>query len=436
VTTSPAIRAARVVCLVLLATGRASAQMPQDPPAAERTDEGEPAATAATPGIQRMRPTLALTLSLSGAGAAETGPASGAFAGFQNEGEASLAYASRGQRTALNVSAQSVVRYQPAGGALSTTHDQGTADFSMTGKRATFHVSQNFTYTPLFQYGALTETSAAAAPGGTLAETAQAHGDYANAGVGAYRSETSVDMARTLGRRSTLSVSYGLRHTTFTGAGAGFTAHAAGFRLTRQFTRHAALRAGYSYQLGGGPQVVGGVPARAHDIDLGIDYGRALSFSKRTSVSFASGSAIVTEQLRTVYRVTGDVSLTRAIGRTASAGLTYRRGVRILEGFGTPVMFDAVNAGFSGSLARRLTLVASAGVSSGVTAATSSGGFGTVTGAAALRMTLSRRTALEAQYFYFHQRADGAVGLPPGFMGTTNRQGVRVGVSWGTSLLH
>ena len=432
----PAIRAARVLCLVLLAVGRVSAQTPQDPPAPESTDESEPTATATTRGIQRMRPTLALTLSLSGAGADETGSASGAFAGFQNEGEASLVYASRGKRTSLKMSAHSVVRYQPARGALSTTHDQGAADFSIAGTRSSFHVSQNFTYTPSFQYGALSETSGAAAPGYALAETAQAHGDYANAGVGAYRSETTVDVSRTLGRRSTLSVSYGLRHTAFTGADAGFIAHAAGFRLTRQFTRHAALRAGYGYQFGGGRPLVTGIPARAHDIDLGIDYGRALSFSKRTSISFGTGSAIVTEQLRTVYRVTGAVSLTRAIGRTGSAGLTYRRGVRILEGFGTPVMFDAVNAGFSGSLARRLTLVASAGVSSGTTGATSSGGFGTLTGTAALRATLSRRTAFEVQYFCFRQRADEAVGLPPGFGGTMNRQGVRVGVTWGASLLH
>ena len=430
-----AIRPARVLCLVLLAAGRASAQAPPDRPAAESADEGGPTATA-TRGTQRMRPTLALTLSLSGAGADETGSGSGAFAGFQNEGDASLAYASRGRRTSLSMRAQSVVRYQPARGALSTAYDQGAADFSLAGTRTSFHVSQNFTYTPSFQYGALTETSDAAAPGSTLAETAQAHGDYANAGVGAYRSETTVDVSRTLGPRSTLSVSYGLRHTTVTGADTGFTAHAAGFRLTRQFTRHMALRAGYGYQFGGGRQLVTGVPARAHDIDLGIDYSRALSFSKRTRSSFGSGSAIVTEPLRTVYRVTGDVSLTRAIGRTGSAGLTYRRGVRILEGFGTPVMFDAVNAGFSGSPARRLTLVASAGVSSGSTGATSSGGFGTFTGTAALRATLSRRTTFEAQYFCFRQRADEAAGLPPGFGPTMNRQGLRMGVTWGASLLH
>jgi hypothetical protein len=294
-------------------------------------------------------------------------------------------------------------------------------------------VGQNLTYTPSYQFGALPEVSGV--PASPLAQSAQAHGDYGNTGVAAYGSITTVDLARALGRHSTLSVSYGLRHTAFAGTATGFIAHAVGFRLTRQFSRHASLRAGYGYQFGGGAVTPDG-RAHAHNIDLGIDYGGALKFSKRTTVTFGSGSSVLTEATGPAYRMSVDASLTRVIGQTGRAHVTYRRGVQVLEGFGGPVLFDAINAGLDGSLTRRLTFSSSVGVSSGAVGSTGSHGFDAITGAAVLRLPLTRHAALEAQYFYYRQRVDALAAVSPGLLSALNRQGLRVGVTWGRTLLH
>ena len=448
-----ATRVARVLALVLMAVGRVSAQTPQSAPAAQVAHGTEGVAgtesvevvdeageiQAASGGAAGAAPrTMTLELSLAGSDSNDATPTaaagSGALSGYHSDAGAFLTFGTRGQRSSFALTARSVVRYDAADGQLSAMQAQGTLDYLVAGTRTQFHVGQNFTYTPSYQFGALPEV--AGAPASPLAQSAQAHGDYSNAGVAAYGSITTIDVARALSRRSTLSFSYGLRHTAFAGAGAGFIAHAVGFRLTRQISRHASLRLGYGYQFGGSGETADG-RAHAHNIDVGIDYGGALKVSKRTTVTFGTGSSVLTEGTGQAYRMSADASLTHLIGRTGHARLTYRRGVQVLEGFGGPVMFDAINAGFDETFRRRIAFTSSVGFSSGAVGSTGGGhGFDTITGAAGLRLPLTRRSALEAQYFYYQQRVGSLATLTPGLLGALNRQGIRVGVTWGRSLLH
>src|SRR5207247_8172570 len=144
-------------------------------------------------------------------------------------------------------------------------------------------------------------------------------------------------------------------------------------------------------------------------LDLGIDYSRALSFSRHTKFSFGSGSSALTEAQRTRYVLTGSATLTREIGRTWNARLTARRGLQLLEGFSGPVLSDSVTATFGGAVSRRISFSSSAATSSGDLGVT--GGnrhYSTVTGAAGVGVTLTRRLAFEGQYSYYrHRFADG-----------------------------
>lgn len=431
-TSRTASHIARVLLLILMTLGRASAQTPQDTTTTEPDEESAPAAVHSN---QQPLRTMILTLSLLGAGADDTSPGavSGtrSATGYHNDANALLTYAARGQRSAVGVSVQSVVRYDPARGDLGTVHDQGTFDFSMTGARTRLRMTQSLTYSPAYQFGALSDTTDAS--GSAQADTAQAHGDYANADLAAYASATRVDFTRELSRRASLSLFYTGRHTAFPGFDSGFTSQAIGFQVTRRISRNASLHTGYGYQVGGG--ITPDATLRTHDLDIGIDYGRALTLSKHTTVSFGTGSSVLTDGGLT-YRLSGDASLTRRVGRTGHARLTYRRGVRLLEGFAAPVMFDTVDAGLTGSLSRRVALSSSAGLTSGTVGTTkTAGSFGTITGAAGLHMTLSRRAAFEAQYFYYRQRAADTTVLPPGLAGALNRQGLRAGITWGAPLL-
>src|SRR5204862_2967615 len=108
----------------------------------------------------------------------------------------------------------------------------------------------------------------------------------------------------------------------------------------RHISRDATLHLGYVYQEGQFGVQAQARPAAVHNIDAGLDYHRALSFSRRTKIDFATGSTIVnlpaaegltSSQLQ--YRVTGTAGLTRDMGRTWRARLGYNRGVGFWEAF-------------------------------------------------------------------------------------------------------
>ncbi len=432
---------ALVLLLTCLFAGGASAQVPAERPAGTQVDVAPPASRRRA---REPRQTMMLTVSLYGANTDDSARGetadSRALSGFHNDADALLTYMKSGRRTSLGLSARSVLRHDPGRGALTMMHDQGVLEVSARGSRTGLHATQTLGYSPYYQFGALPDI-ARALPGETdsvaaLSETAQAHGDYANARLAAYDLATAVDLSRAIGRRSALSLSYARRQTTFEGADRRSTAQIAAFRLTRQLTRRASLRAGYGYQ-SAGHTLTDTPSARGHDLGLGVDYNRALTFSKRTTFRVGTGSSALTQERRTAYGLSLDAALTRTIGRTWSAGLTYRRGLQLLEGFAAPGMSDAVSASLRGMLSRRLAVSSFVGWSTGEVGLTRDGrGYGSVTSAAGLRLALTRRSTLEAQYFSYQHRFADSVVLAPGLPRRLTRQGLRIGVTWRAPLLH
>ena len=151
-------------------------------------------------------------------------------------------------------------------------------------------------------------------------------------------------------------------------------------------------------------------PFVTHSINAGVDFERALSFSRRTTLSFSSGTAATddpstSDGLR--YHAVGSASLTHEIGRTWSASLSYNRSVRFTEMWVQPVFSDAVLARVAGSLNRRVGLQLRGGASTGRVSANDQNGFDTYFFDAGLNFALARFAAFGSSYrYHFHEFAD------------------------------
>src|SRR5262249_24782926 len=157
---------------------------------------------------------------------------------------------------------------------------------------------QSLSYAPSYQFGAM--------PGPALTpetDVAQAHGDFANADLDALTSSTGVGWNRTLGHRFALTASYDLRRTLFDQrhSDLDMTSQDAGAGLTRRLTRYVSLHGAYTYRVADSSSMGGRV--RVNDIDAGVDFSRPLTVSKRTTLSFATGSSMVPDAEGTAFRV-------------------------------------------------------------------------------------------------------------------------------------
>ena len=416
----------RSVCLILAcaAATSVSAQTPVPEPSGLGGDAGRSA-----PRKQTKEPpqTMMLTFSFSGAATDESGATTDipTMSGIQTDAGALFIYQRRAGRAKFGANAGSVVRSGSGGDAVSLRH-QGDFDFSWGGPRTQVHTSQSASYSPDYQFGAI-PLAAASSPGQAI----QSRGDFANTRLTAYGSATDIGLSRAISSRSTLSFSYGLRHTMFDRPEFNLTSQSIGVRLTRRLTRYASLRTGYGYRVADSA-LTKGRPTRDQDLDLGFDYNRSLSFSRRTVVSFSSGSSAVTQEGQTAFRLTGAGTLTHQMGRTWSAQLGLNRGVQLLEGFAQPVLSNVISAGLNGSLGRRTRFTSSAAFTTGDVGLSSGGAnnYSNWTTGVGLQVALSRSAALETQYFHYSHRFGDDVLRAPGLTTDLRKQGLRVSVTW------
>ncbi len=107
----------------------------------------------------------------------------------------------------------------------------------------------------------------------------------------------SVSLFHEFSRRSTLQGFYNYRNVYYLDSEEAPEAfptrhdHDVGFRFLRRMTRDLNLRAGYAYRRSFQPETAG-VDLGFHDIDLGVDYGRSFSLSRRTTFAFSTGSTV------------------------------------------------------------------------------------------------------------------------------------------------
>jgi hypothetical protein len=385
----------------------------------------------ATPAAVRRAPaqppqTLALAVSLAG-GSSETALESGVdpqAVGPHADVDASLTYQRRAGRASFGLTGQSVVRRSHD--ELTPMRQQGSVALSIAGLRQQFHASQSVSYTPYYQFGGVTQLALM-----PLSESAQSHGDLANADLSTIAATTDVDWSRTLSERVAVSALYNRRGTTFADADLDMITQSAGAKVTRRMTRFASLRTGYTYR--SAAAAFNATQLRAHDLDLGLDYSRPVSASGRTTVSFGSGSSLTPQEEGLAFRLTGDAAVTRLVGRTWNARVGVNRSVQLLEGFAEPVLANIVNIGLGGTLHRRVSVSSWASLSKGSVGLTAADGNGYENWSAGsgLSVMIGRRGTFEAQYFVAGDQFEQGVALPPGLSNERRqRQGLRAGFTW------
>lgn len=210
-------------------------------------------------------------------------------------------------------------------------------------------------------------------------------------------------------------------------------------RLSYAMTRRAKARLGYGYTTGdyGGTRASG---LRSHSIDIGIDYARALSFSRQTQFSFSTGSTIYNDSRYTRYLVLGNAQLSHQIGRTWLANATYSRSLQLVNGFSEPFFADAVAADLNGFVGRRVVVRTTTGITWGQLGLSPDDSFNrnskTSYVTPSVQVAVTEMVALQASYFFYRYQFDpGAAALPEGFDSRRSRQGVRLGLTFWVPLV-
>jgi hypothetical protein len=167
-----------------------------------------------------------------------------------------------------------------------------------------------------------------------------------------------------------------------------------------------------------------------HNIDAGVDYSGALSLSRRTTLSFSTGSTAIRDRQQTHFRLTGRARLERQIGRSWVAALAYTRDAYYLDRLSEVVFSDSVNFSVGGLISRRVSF------RSGIGAALGDVGFGagvngthSTFGIAGLTMALNRLAAIGLDYNYYLHSFGTDIGLPDDVQREVDRHSVRAYVT-------
>jgi hypothetical protein len=338
----------------------------------------------------------------------------------------------RGPRR-LTFTVGNALRYEPQRGHLLTANYEGAvAVTSPVWRGASVDLSQGAAYAPYYQLELFPTFShdVAQLPQGPST-------DYAAWKQPTYSYTTAARFAQKLGARSALLLEYNRRSVAFVGDASAFLTQGAAVRLTHRLTRYTGVHAGVGLRTGNyaGVSSAAGRP-RTEDLDIGLDYNRPLSFSRRTTLRFSSGSAFIPQDGIRHYRMTGDASLQHHMGRTWSASLEYRRALQFIEAFPKPVFSNSIAARVNGNPSRRVGFGVSGGYSAGEIGLTpGAGAFGTYTASAQLSVAMSRHCALYSEYLHYHYvfaQPSAAAAFPT----RLDRQTARVSLKLWLPILH
>jgi opacity protein-like surface antigen len=308
------------------------------------------------------------------------------------------------------------------------------------GRAAKVTFSQGFSYQPFYQLNFLAATLPEIGPAGDEGvETSPQSPDSRDVpltSLDTYQFDGGVNLTRSLGRRSSLGAEFSYRLTKFANSSRPFFWRQVGAHYSRNLDKYMALRLGYQYGL---QQDSIGVdlPATVNqNVDIGVDYGRAISRSRRTHVNFSSGSSIVNYLNRQYFVVTGNANVRRELGQTWNASLAYHRGVQFVEGLTGPLKADSIQAKLTGLISHRFDVSMSGGYSNGqIGLGSADPGYDTFLVAAGMRYAFARTLSFQIEYQYFTYDFAQQARLPTGVQSTVNRNSVRIGLSGWVPLL-
>lgn len=354
--------------------------------------------------------------------------------GWYSSATAGLNYARTGDRITVGFDGDAAVTRYPNNDRLSTMYRVGGDISARIAQRTRVAVAGGVTRAPQYRLGLFFSPDTATGQANPF-DTVVPEFDLFT--LTAYRSNGQVSLVQDLGRRASLSAFYSIADVNYTDGGSDYRSDAAGIRFSDRLTQHLGFHLGYAFSTAN-YSVIRTIPARRiNNIDAGVDYGRAVSFSRRTTFSFSTGSAVVSanEPVATStgsnfrYRFTGNAVLRREIARTWNASLGYRRGVDWHEGFQEPFLSDAVNAAFGGFMSRRLRFNSGADYTFGsIGFGGRNNGYDSGSAYGSLQLAISRIFAVFGRYVYYHYHFGSGIALDPRFVPALDRQGLSVGI--------
>jgi opacity protein-like surface antigen len=308
------------------------------------------------------------------------------------------------------------------------------------GRAAKVAFSQGFSYQPFYQLNFLSATLPVIAPASDdVVETSPQSPDSRDVpltSLDTYQFDGGVNVTRSLGRRSSLGAEFSYRLTKFANSSRPFFWRQVGAHFSRNLDKYMALRLGYAYGL---QQDSAGADLQTtvnQSVDVGVDYGRPISRSRRTHVNFSSGSSIVNYFNKQYFVVIGDAGVRRELGQTWNASLSYHRGVQFVEGLTGPLKADSVLTKLTGLISHRFDVSMSAGYSKGqIGLGSADPGYDTFLVGTGVRYAFARTLSFQAEYQYFmYDFAQGAR-PPTGVAPSVNRNSIRIGISGWLPLL-
>ncbi len=152
--------------------------------------------------------------------------------------------------------------------------------------------------------------------------------------------------------------------------------------------------------------------SRTDSIDAGINYGRAISLSRRARLTLATGTTAISDGRSRRFDVTGNANLSYEIGRTWSAALVYDRRAGFVETLSAPSSSDNVTGALNGLFTRRISLDVDAGAARGQVGVTAGNTYWVYRGAMDVGFAFSRLLSVHVGYLAYRYRFDDTEFLP------------------------
>jgi hypothetical protein len=240
-----------------------------------------------------------------------------------------------------------------------------------------------------------------------------------------------VQLEQDWGRRKSIGVMAGVQSSVLERS-ERIDAYDLGGSFNARIARYGTFRTGYTRQA----VDRGLVRYLVHQANLGGDYGRPLSTSRRTFVSFSGGTAALESRDSFRVFVTADARLSHELGRSWTGRVRYHRGITFVDEIAAPLLFQGLNADLNGLLSRRIDVGGTASLRQGTAGVSRAPSNYHVYGAVGrIRLALSRRAAVYAEYLFYHYRFGASVPLAASLPYYFDQQTVRVGVTVMTQLL-
>jgi len=339
---------------------------------------------------------------------------------------ANLGYSHTGDRTDVLTSASTNFQYYPSlDGRFDQNHAASLAVTRRVGRGTTVQVSQSGAYSTYYTLLGLPGAvqPGPSAPTGGAAPTPVPGGAAGVSSESGTELHSFVAVNRPIGRRNSIGGHYGFGWTRFSAR--EVKTQDAGVSYSHGLGRALSLRTGYALQTAS--RQSDDEMVFLHNLDLGLDYSQNLPGLRSTTLSVSSGSTVIQLPTGLRYDVGGSAALTRLMGRSWTASLTYDRGAEFVAVLEDILQSDSLSVSVGGFASPRAEITLLAAYSSGHLGVRQEAETLTYNGTARVQFGLSRRFAINTEYQYFLYDFAETATIPQGLPFGESRQSVRVG---------